>query len=312
MGGVSIVQARESLSLALQQLRPGDAFNIMEFNSSFRMLYKTPVAASSHNVGRALEYVRQLEAGGGTEMLPALRAALAPRLQTDAESSNRLTQIVFITDGAVGNEQRLYKEITSSLGNKRLFTIGIGSAPNSWFMRKAAQFGRGTHTHIGDMGSGSMPLIGQVSVAGDTVGQPWSRQMQLAPRPAGVGSHPGVASLWARQKISSLLDERPTGEDASVVRREVLDVALTHALLSPYTSFVAVEEQISRPPANALKKSAVPNSGPHGQSAQNFAYPRTATTAAAKVFLGTLLLFFALITLVVRREEVDHVPLAGV
>jgi Ca-activated chloride channel family protein len=229
-------------------------------------------------------------------------------------------------------------------------------------MRKAAQFGRGTHTHIGDLGevgekmgalfeqiasplaaniaikwpvpveaypnkipdlyagepvlvavkSGSMPLVGQVSVAGDMVGQPWSRQVQLAPRPTGVGSHPGVASLWARQKISSLLDERQAGEDASVVRREVLDVALTHTLLSPYTSFVAVEEQISRPPTNALNKSAVPNSRPLGQSPQSFAYPRTATTAAAKVFLGTLLLFFALITLVVRREEVDHVPLAGV
>src|SRR5690606_17516516 len=35
------------------------------------------------------------------------------------------------------------------LGDARLFTIGIGAAPNSHFMRKAAQFGRGTYTHIG-------------------------------------------------------------------------------------------------------------------------------------------------------------------
>jgi Ca-activated chloride channel family protein len=36
------------------------------------------------------------------------------------------------------------------LGDSRLFTIGIGSAPNSHFMRKAAEFGRGTFTYIGN------------------------------------------------------------------------------------------------------------------------------------------------------------------
>ena len=38
--------------------------------------------------------------------------------------------------------------IEDQLGNARLFTVGIGSAPNSWFMRKAAEAGRGTFTFI--------------------------------------------------------------------------------------------------------------------------------------------------------------------
>jgi len=362
MGGVSIVQARESLSLALQQLRPQDAFNVIEFNSSFRKLYKTPVAASSYNIGRALEFVRQLDAGGGTEMLPALREALAPRQQTGSESASRLTQVIFITDGAVGNEQQLYKEITARLGNKRLFTVGIGSAPNSWFMRKAAQFGRGTHTHIGDLSqvgeqmaklfeqiasplaanisvqwplavesypqkvpdlyagepivvavkSGGSPLLGNVSLAGDMAGQFWSRQIELTDSPTGAGGHPGVASLWARQKIAELLDGLSTGKDTAQVRQEVLDVALPHALLSPYSSFVAVEEKISRAPDRALHKTPVPNSRPKGQSPQSFAYPRTATSAPANVLLGSLLLFLAMMVVVVRREEVDRAALAGV
>jgi len=33
----------------------------------------------------------------------------------------------------------------------RLFTIGIGSAPNSYFMNRAAKFGRGTYTYIGNV-----------------------------------------------------------------------------------------------------------------------------------------------------------------
>jgi Ca-activated chloride channel family protein len=56
-----------------------------------------------------------------------------------------------MTDGAVGNEEVLFRLITERLGNSRLFTVGIGSAPNSYFMTKAAQFGRGTFTHIGDV-----------------------------------------------------------------------------------------------------------------------------------------------------------------
>jgi Ca-activated chloride channel family protein len=48
----------------------------------------------------------------------------------------------------VGNEEGLFKLIAAKLGNARLFTVGIGSAPNSWFMRKAAETGRGTFTTI--------------------------------------------------------------------------------------------------------------------------------------------------------------------
>jgi Ca-activated chloride channel family protein len=63
-------------------------------------------------------------------------------------TEGRLFQIVFLTDGAVGNEAQVFDRIASGLGSRRLFTIGIGSAPNEYFMRKAAEFGRGTFTYI--------------------------------------------------------------------------------------------------------------------------------------------------------------------
>ena len=65
------------------------------------------------------------------------------------ERSDRLRQVIFLTDGAVGNEERLFQAIRERLGDSRLFTIGIGSAPNSHFMREAARLGRGTFTYIG-------------------------------------------------------------------------------------------------------------------------------------------------------------------
>ena len=64
MGGVSIEQAKASLTLALAQLRPQDSFNIIELNSKMRMLFRTPMTANRHTTQRAAEFVRQLEAGG--------------------------------------------------------------------------------------------------------------------------------------------------------------------------------------------------------------------------------------------------------
>ena len=63
--------------------------------------------------------------------------------------TNRIRQVVFITDGAIGNEQQLFEAIADGSGRSRVFTIGIGSAPNSFFMNRAAEIGRGTFTHIG-------------------------------------------------------------------------------------------------------------------------------------------------------------------
>jgi Ca-activated chloride channel family protein len=42
----------------------------------------------------------------------------------------------------------LFDQIRSHLGNSRLFTVGIGSAPNSFFMKEAAIAGRGTYTFV--------------------------------------------------------------------------------------------------------------------------------------------------------------------
>ncbi len=92
----------------------------------------------------AKRWVAGLQADGGTEMMGPLLAALE-----DIEEHTPLRQVVFITDGCVGNEDALFHAIHEELGRSRLFTIGIGSAPNSHFMERAASFGRGDFTHIG-------------------------------------------------------------------------------------------------------------------------------------------------------------------
>lgn len=144
MQGASIAQAKEALEVAVRRLAPADRFNIIEFNSYARPLYPEARPASPDNLEAAVRWVRELRANGGTEMAKALDLAL-----NGSETPGRIRQIVFLTDGAVGNEDQLFRMIRERLGDSRLFTVGIGSAPNSHFMSKAAQFGAGSFTYIG-------------------------------------------------------------------------------------------------------------------------------------------------------------------
>lgn len=146
MEGTSIVQAKEAVQLALARLEPKDRFNVIEFNDEAASLFRVPREATAQNVRLAERFVNQLRADGGTEMKSALDLAFLSK-----PSEGYLGQIVFMTDGSVGNETELFKLIERKLGTNRLFTVGIGSAPNSYFMRKAAEFGRGTYTFISDL-----------------------------------------------------------------------------------------------------------------------------------------------------------------
>ena len=146
MAGDSIAQAKAAVTQALDALAPGDSFNVLEFNSVTRTFSGVSLPATADNVARAKAWVAKLSAGGGTEMAPALTFARDGR-----ESPGVMRQVVFMTDGGVGTEEELFRLIAARLGGSRLFTVGIGSAPNGHFMTRAAELGRGTYTYIGDV-----------------------------------------------------------------------------------------------------------------------------------------------------------------
>ncbi len=372
MGGESMVQAKQSVELALTGMRACDWFNIIDFDSSFQPLFPASQPVTPDTIARARLFVQALQADGGTEMFGALRFALTEPPAV-ADGQDLLQQIVFITDGAVGNEDALFALIDATLDDARLFTVGIGSAPNSYFMRKAAETGRGTYTYINDTRRvaesmsalmrklenavmadlsvewpagvdaeyypASIPdlylgeplfvtarLDGNISarqnilVSGTIAGQPWQRQLtvDMANASGGTAGQPvsasSLASYWARQKIDGLLNTAFTGSgnDAAFkerLRQQVLDVALPYQLLSPYTSFVAVENRISRPAQRALASTAIGNTPPNGQlfaaqmAAQQVQYPATATAAGAWLLGGSLALLCAALSLLSLRRE---------
>ncbi len=146
MQGPSMEQAKQALGFALDTLTERDRFNVVEFNSVTRPLYPASLPATRANIAQARQWVANLKAGGGTEMAPALTFAL-----DGAVTPGYLRQVIFMTDGGVSNEEALLGLIAARLGESRLFTVGIGSAPNAHFMTKVAQFGRGSFTYVGDV-----------------------------------------------------------------------------------------------------------------------------------------------------------------
>ncbi|MEM6648935.1 MAG: VWA domain-containing protein, partial [Pseudomonadota bacterium] len=144
--GASIRQAQKSLSMAIQRLTPDDHFNVIEFNSRTHALFQTPLPATPSRISAAISWVERLNADGGTEMLPALHKAFK-----GSGSPSHLRQVIFLTDGAIGNEEALFNAIHLHREDARVFTVGIGAAPNSYFMVRAAEIGQGSFTHIGDI-----------------------------------------------------------------------------------------------------------------------------------------------------------------
>jgi Ca-activated chloride channel family protein len=175
MSGQSIRAAKQALLDGLNGLNEQDAFNIVEFNNKASRLFNSPRDVSDASLNLAKYFVSLLKADGGTEMLPALKMAL-----DGSADDGRLKQVVFITDGSVSNEVEILKFINRNLNSHRLFTVAIGSAPNSNFMLEAAVMGRGTHTYIASASEAkqamsqlfdklSRPALTNIHVAGEGI-----------------------------------------------------------------------------------------------------------------------------------------------
>src|SRR5262249_15601442 len=148
MGGTSIRQAKASLLYALGLLKSTDRLDVIRFDHAMDGLFPDPVPESAQRVGPARVSVSALESRGGTEMVPAMQAALTDRRGGEQD---HLRQVIFLTDGEIGNEQQLFDTIAAMRGRSRVYMVGIGSAPNTFLMTRAAEIGRGTFTHIGSV-----------------------------------------------------------------------------------------------------------------------------------------------------------------
>jgi Ca-activated chloride channel family protein len=96
------------------------------------------MAATEANIEKAVQVIDELQGSGSTELLPALKRALAlPR----AEGMSR--SVVIVTDGYVTVEAEAFDLIRTRLGEANMFAFGIGSGVNRHLIEGMARVGMG-------------------------------------------------------------------------------------------------------------------------------------------------------------------------
>jgi Ca-activated chloride channel family protein len=138
MHGFPLDTAKTLLRHLIGGLRASDAFNVLLFSGSNRMLSDSPVPATPANVERAIATIDQMRAGGSTEIVPALeRIASLPKTPEVART------VIVVTDGYVTVEERVFRLVRQNLGNSNVFAFGIGSSVNRHLIEGIARAGQG-------------------------------------------------------------------------------------------------------------------------------------------------------------------------
>lgn len=142
MFGFPLEKAKEAMKLALEGLYPDDTFNLITFSGDTHILFDRPVPATRANLDRAQEFLDSRSGSGGTEMMKAVRAALAP-----SDSQEHVRIVCFMTDGHVGNDFEIISEVKKH-PNARVFSFGIGDSVNRFLLDQMAVEGRGEVEYV--------------------------------------------------------------------------------------------------------------------------------------------------------------------
>jgi Ca-activated chloride channel family protein len=286
MSGKPIEQSKAAIRYALKNMRGDDTFNIIRFFEHAEQFAPRAIPANEQTIPAAIQYIEQMQAGGGTMMIEGIRRSLQVTPDPD-----RLRFVAFLTDGYIGNEAEILREIHNLRGPSRIFSFGVGQAPNRYLLDHMARMGQGCAAYlslndntddvmakyfarighpaltdlsidfggmqVSDVYPAKLPdlFVGRpVVVTGRYHGNPdnatvrvhgkvggEAREIPLAVNVADAkNAHAGIASVWARMRISDLGD-RATYENNPELAGMIKQTALDYGLMSAFTAFVAVD-----------------------------------------------------------------------
>ncbi|HEY3965742.1 MAG TPA: VIT domain-containing protein [Planctomycetaceae bacterium] len=148
MSGKKIEQAKEALKFLINQLKPGDTFNVIAYDSAVESFRPELQRADEATIKAALGFADGLYAGGSTNIDGALQTAL--KMLNDPK---RPSYVLFMTDGlpTVGEMQELKIAANAKQANSvnaRLFAFGVGFDVNSRLLDRLSHEQRGQSVYV--------------------------------------------------------------------------------------------------------------------------------------------------------------------
>jgi Ca-activated chloride channel family protein len=148
MSGKKIEQAKEALKFLINQLKPGDTFNVIAYDSAVESFRPELQRADEATIKAALGFADGLYAGGSTNIDGALQTAL--KMLNDPK---RPSYVLFMTDGlpTVGEMNELKITANSkqvNAVNARVFSFGVGFDVNARLLDRLSREHRGQSVYV--------------------------------------------------------------------------------------------------------------------------------------------------------------------
>lgn len=148
MSGEKIAQARDAAKFVINNLRDGDLFNVISYETAVHAMAPELQRFSSETRGQAVGFVNSINAGGSTNIDGALRAALDM-----IHDSSQPAYIVFLTDGlpttGETNELKLAENCRGlNRHGARLICFGVGYDLNSRLLDRLARENHGQTEYV--------------------------------------------------------------------------------------------------------------------------------------------------------------------
>jgi Ca-activated chloride channel family protein len=141
MEGWKMQAARRATARMIDTLTSRDRFQVIAFDNAIELLPDVQLGNATDRMRfKAVEELAKIGARGGTEMEQPLSLAVKT-LAGGHDDRERV--IVLVTDGQVGNEDQILRQVAPNLKGARVFALGIDQAVNGAFLRRLAGAGGG-------------------------------------------------------------------------------------------------------------------------------------------------------------------------
>jgi Ca-activated chloride channel family protein len=138
MNGFPLNTAKQLMRDLVKVIRPSDTFNVVVFASGSQTFARSSIPATTLNLENALDFIGPKTGAGGTELLAAIKRALAIPRQPGFSRT-----VVLITDGYIEAEKDVFDYVADHLDEANIFAFGIGTSVNRYLIEGVARAGQG-------------------------------------------------------------------------------------------------------------------------------------------------------------------------